>query len=170
MLLITIGVVVFQFSYWFGRLPDSIPSHFDGNGQIDGEISKATFFVLIGFVHAFHLVGFPILGNQLKRVPDSLINIPNKEHWLAPERRAKTLANTSAILVATGWMTSWLFIGITQLTALVGIQARDTINPEFGWMMLVYLIATFGSLGMLLYSYRLPRKDTLESSGNSQLT
>src|SRR5262245_44660873 len=41
-------------------------------------------------------VGTPLLlalpGWLIQRVPLSMINLPHKEYWLAPERRASTLA------------------------------------------------------------------------------
>ena len=158
MLLLTLIVVVWQIVYWYPQLPDIIPSHFDAQGNVDGEMAKTPFLVLMAVLNAVFLIGFPLLGKLLSKLPDSLINLPNKEYWLAPERRESTVAQTTNFLAAIGWITSWLMIGITQLSALVAINSRETINPE-SWVLIGgYLVAIFGMVAWLFWSYRVPKE------------
>lgn len=158
MLLLTLGVVIWQIVYWYPQLPDVIPSHFDSQGNVDGEMAKTPFFVLMTCLNALFLIGFPLLGKLLSKLPDSLINLPNKEYWLAPERRESTVAQTTNFLAAIGWITSWLMIGIIQLSALVAIGSRETINPESGVLIGVYVVAIFGMVAWLFWSYRIPKE------------
>ena len=156
---LTICVCIAQMVYWYGRLPDPIPSHFDENGQVDGQMGKAAFYVFIGLMHVLFLIGFPILGNLLRRLPDSMINIPNKAYWLDPQWREETLSLNVGVVNATGWMTSCLIIGIFQLTALVGVNQRELITPEFWWLLGVYMVGVFSIVIWLLLRFRLPDID-----------
>lgn len=164
MLVITIVVCVGQLVYWFGRLPDPMPSDFDVNGQVDGHMSKSAFFAVIGMTQFLFLVGLPLLGKMLSHLPDSMLNIPHKDYWLAPDRRESTLSISLAVLIASSWLTGWLMIGVFQLTAQVGLNRRETINPDFVWMLGGYLVAVFGLVIWMLYRFRRPENDALVSS------
>ena len=76
--------------YYYPLLPEEVASHFGLSGQPDAWSTKTSFIV-----HYFILVGFMIiifLGIRfgMSKIPDSLINMPNKDYWLSPERRQKT--------------------------------------------------------------------------------
>ena len=136
----TFCVCFAQMGYWYVRLPDPMPSHFDEAGQVDGQMGKTSFFVFMGIIQTVFLFGFPALGTLVKRLPDSVLNIPNKEYWLDPQRRAETLSVNVDVLSTIGLMTSWLLIAIFHLTVLVAIKLRETINPDFYWILGVYLV------------------------------
>jgi len=81
---------------WFvirtgNALPDVIATHFGASGEANGLMSRAFFvrFMLI-FVVVFPL-GLNFLIGRLLKLPNSRINIPHREYWLAPERRADTV-------------------------------------------------------------------------------
>jgi uncharacterized membrane protein len=159
MIFLTFCVCVWQLAAWYPRLPSPIPSHFDANGQIDGEMGKTSFYVLMGLVELMFLVGFPLLGMAMKYIPNSLINLPNKEFWLAPERRDATLATSTQYLRTIGWMTAWLMIGIFHLTAEVATGIRASINPEVYWIMGIYMAILSASIVWLCLKYRMPMTD-----------
>jgi uncharacterized membrane protein len=72
-------------------LPPVVASHFGPGGAANGFMDKNTYTVLMLAL----VVGVPALvasSAQLVRVlPPQLINLPNRQYWLAPERRAATL-------------------------------------------------------------------------------
>ena len=166
MILATAAICVVQMVVWYRQLPDVVPSHFNAAGQVDGEMGKTGFYALFVSMHLLFLVGFPLLALGLKKIPDSMINIPNKEYWLAPERREKSLSFNNTLLIAVGWMTSWLFIGIFQLSANVGIGQRDIINPEFYWLLGIYLLAIASVTIWVIMKFRLPASEKLGLSQN----
>jgi len=73
-------------------LPNCMASHFDAAGNANGRQSKQAFFTLYAGVTALILVIGFLLPRIIRVLPASLINLPNKDYWLAPERRAETLA------------------------------------------------------------------------------
>jgi uncharacterized membrane protein len=88
--LIVYGAV--QGHYYASKMPDILATHFGGRGQPNGWQTHSAFLVTEIFVVALATVigfGVPAL---MGAIPDSLMNVPNKEHWFAPQRRESTLA------------------------------------------------------------------------------
>jgi uncharacterized membrane protein len=76
-----------------GQLPDLVAVHFDAAGRANGFMTRAGCrdFMLLS------TLGMPLLitlatGLIPRIVPASLINIPNRDYWLAPERASASLA------------------------------------------------------------------------------
>ena len=169
MFVFTLIVCVSQIVMWYGDLPDLVPSHFDGNGQVDGHMGRDAFCLTMGLINLSVLIGLPVLGMLMKYIPNSLINMPNKEYWLAGDRRETSLKTNADFLTAIGWMTSWLFIAIFQLSGLVAIKARETINPEFFFVMAIFLIAVVTTTVVLMMKFRMPKSDGNVSASNNSL-
>lgn len=68
-------------------MPARVASHFDGSGTADGFMPRDGYVTLMtGLVVLFPL----LLGLVMPlafRVPSLPINLPHRDHWLAPERR-----------------------------------------------------------------------------------
>ena len=83
---------VAQCAHDFPLLPDRLASHFNAAGMPNGWMSKTQFL----WVYALALI--PALAiefwvsRKIASKPDAQLNLPNKEYWLAPERRAETFA------------------------------------------------------------------------------
>ncbi len=167
MIAITFVFFVAQMALWYTGLPEIMPSHFDAAGQVDGEMSKTAFYALFVVMNLLSLVGFLLFAIGLGRVPNSMLNIPHKEYWLAPERREQTISFNRSLLMAIGWMTSWLFIGIFHLSANVAIASRENINPEFYWLLGAYLLAIAGVTIWALLKFRLPVAAKQTSAGSA---
>jgi uncharacterized membrane protein len=76
----------------FPLLPERIASHFGASGAPNGWMTKQVFFLTYGVLIAVAaLVGF-YPARSIARTSPARINLPNKEYWLAPERRAATMA------------------------------------------------------------------------------
>jgi len=76
----------------FPQLPDRLTSHFGASGLPNGWMSKPAFFALYAAIVALAaFVGLYAPRSIAKKSPER-INLPNKEYWLAPERREQTFA------------------------------------------------------------------------------
>src|SRR3954468_21478203 len=74
------------------QLPDRVATHFGAGGEPDGWMSRSSHLLFMGvFGLAFPLfvVGLFFI---LRFLPDSGLNIPHRDYWLAPERRSETFA------------------------------------------------------------------------------
>jgi hypothetical protein len=133
-------------------LPEVVASHFGPGGSANGAMGKGVYTV---FMLAM-AIGVPLLvaGSPLlvKKLPPHLVNLPNKRHWLAPERRA-------ASLEALGSLSMGFAAGLAVFLGFVHwlVVRANSVRPprlEEGWFL--YGLAAFGlaTLGWLVALYR----------------
>jgi uncharacterized membrane protein len=116
-----------QYIYYAPRLPKVLGSHFAGNGAVNAWQSKAAFFSTeLAVVILAAVVGFGI-PRIIGAMPVSLINLPNKEFWLSPERRDETL---SYIRVWSAWFGCGLLAFLLFAMGLV-FRANLHTPPQF---------------------------------------
>ena len=72
-------------------LPSQVASHFDAAGVPNGFMSRAAYqrIMLVLVVAVASMIGW--LPAVALRRPDARINLPHREYWLAPQRRAATI-------------------------------------------------------------------------------
>jgi uncharacterized membrane protein len=82
-----------------GDLPPVVASHFGSGGAANGFMGKGTYtaFMLAVVVAVPALIGFS--GQLVRVLPLQLVNLPNKQYWLAPQRKAATLESLSSLSV-----------------------------------------------------------------------
>jgi uncharacterized membrane protein len=76
----------------FPLLPDRIASHFGASGMPNGWMTKTQFFITYALVLLPALFIEFWLHRKISKTPQGKLNLPNKEYWLAPERRTETFA------------------------------------------------------------------------------
>ncbi len=81
-----------QLIFYYPQMPDPMASHFNSFGEPDGWMSRNGFFAFEIGLLIFCVSLFFATTRFLTKLPDSLINMPRKDYWLAPERRAATLS------------------------------------------------------------------------------
>jgi serine/threonine-protein kinase len=90
------------------QLPPTVASHFVGSGEADAFMSRPAYLAAMSFFAA----GIPALmvlftRRMIHRSPQR-VNLPNRKYWLAPQRRAATLAAITAHMMAFGCAVSLL--------------------------------------------------------------
>jgi uncharacterized membrane protein len=113
-----------QAIYAFPQMPERMASHFAASGAPNGWMTKEQFFVIyaITFLPALFLEFW--VGGKISRTSEARINLPNKEYWLAPERRSATLAY---------FQTFFAWYGCALLLLLVfvfGLAMRANLSPK----------------------------------------
>ena len=107
----------------FPMMPERMASHFGTSGMANGWMTKTQFFAVyaITLLPAF-VVEFWV-SRRLATTPDARINLPNKEFWLAPERRSETLAYFDTFF-------AWYGCAVLLLVVFVmGLAMRANLNP-----------------------------------------
>jgi uncharacterized membrane protein len=89
LLLVLLGAA--QFAYYAPRLPEIVGSHFGASGTVNGWQTKLAFFSMELFMIVLATIISFAVPRIIASMPISLINLPNKQFWLAPERREETL-------------------------------------------------------------------------------
>ena len=135
--------------------PSVVPSHFDAAGRPNAWTSRDGFFALQVGVTLGIGVLFIGMTRLLKSIPLSLINLPNKGYWLAPQRREETLDRLASYFDVFASATVLLLMVVFELTSLAsrgGGLATNLFLPALvsylvfsaGWT--VALIRTFASV------------------------
>lgn len=83
-------------------LPEHVATHFGTNGRPNGWMSHDVFARAMAAVVLVPVAAVQAIGFLLGRLPTSLINLPNRDYWLAPERRTKTLEHIQTAMLEFG--------------------------------------------------------------------
>ncbi|RMF55016.1 MAG: DUF1648 domain-containing protein [Calditrichaeota bacterium] len=137
-LLVIAGFI--QIFYYYPQLPDVVATHYNFKGEPDAWGSKSTMVILYGGLLIFISVIFLIIDKVLKHISPEFINIPNKEYWLAPERREQTLETFSAFMLWIGNITLLFMLALFQYLFTLQSQ-NDALNNGYFWGgLLTYLL------------------------------
>lgn len=133
-------------------LPDLAATHFDVRGEPNAMSSREGYR---GFM-ALLVIGMPLLIAVLpaflaRRWP-RLLNIPNREHWLAPERIEATLSSIGA-------RTAILAVAVIALQCFVHwlvLQANAASRPSLDQQSLLVALILFATfvIGWIVAVYR----------------
>jgi uncharacterized membrane protein len=160
-ILLFLLLAVVQFLYFTPLLPDQVATHFDATGQPDDWSSKQMFMagnlIFAGGMAAMFLG----LTSLVKKLPDEWINMPNKDYWLAPERRDQTLASLQSQMEWLSAITVALLVGIAQITIDANLAGKPLNDGQFWILFGVYMLAVVVWLVRLLrWAYaKPPRQD-----------
>ena len=118
---------------------DGVPIHFDGAGNADQFSTRSELILLNVVLLVANLVLFLGMLWFVPRIPDHMINLKDKDYWLAPERRAQTMDQLCGTLGWIGVATVLLVAGIFVMTWRVGMQYTNNLGVEFWLAMAIYL-------------------------------
>ena len=140
------------------QLPLLVATHFNASGHADGWMPRASiagFTLVFGFVMpAFMLTVFWVI----RFLPFSSINLPNKDYWLAPERREETFARMLRHGVRLGCLSLALVTGLHYLI----LVANSQTPPEVSTRMIAGLTIAFAA-GLVVWIVTLFRVLRLHS-------
>ena len=135
-LIFLLAVAVIQSVYFYPQLPDTVASHFDGRGIPNGWMSKQMFIaiylgIMVFMVAVFHLI--PKFPNQLR-------NIPNRDYWMAPERKEETMKYIEDVTPRLGIATMLLFLYVFQFAMQANLSPEPVLSGYVGWALILYFI------------------------------
>ncbi len=146
-------------AHYYPQLPETVPTNFGAGGEPNGWSSRSTYIALQIGLYVFLGLLFPGIGLLLCRVPISAINLPNRDYWLAPERRGASLRVMNEQMLWLGAATI-AFIAVTNHLAIqVALEQRETLGNLFWILLLVYLAGTAAWAAWLILSFRLSPQD-----------
>lgn len=129
-----------QNAWYWTQLPDRVASHFGPSGQPNSWMTKTGVTLLMVGVQ----LGLPWLlvgvGRLIRVLPVSIINIPNREYWFAPERREPSLAFVQHFLAVVAITASLFMMAINHLTFVANTRHEPLNMQAFGIVVALYLI------------------------------
>lgn len=133
------------------QLPLRVASHFNARGLPDGYMARETFFTDLALLGGGLVVLLLLTPLLLRALPDSLINLPHRDYWLAPERRTESF---EYIATWFGWFaiaTCVLLVAMLDLTLRANIAGTGLNAIATSISLGVYVV---GMLGSLVFFYR----------------
>lgn len=131
-----IALALVHASYYYPSLPARVASHFNAAGYPDGWMQKKAFLsVYLGTV-ALTALTCVLLSVFMKHVPESLINLPGKDYWFAPERIDSAKEEISRRLLVMGIATTLFLIGIMHLVFAANLEPVKNLPMTPFWLLL----------------------------------
>lgn len=128
--IIVLVLCLAQAVYYYPLLPERVASHFGPSGRPDAWSGKDAFIEIYVGVIAFIAVLFSGMGFVLRKIPDSMINLPNKDYWLSPGRRQETVDRIARQAFWFGSATLVLMLDVFRQVFRVHLgEARTLEHP-----------------------------------------
>jgi hypothetical protein len=122
-----------------GALPSRVATHFGRGGAADGWMPRQGYTGLMVLLEVLlPLVVFGALGH-LPRRAERFLNLPHRDDWLAPERRAGTVASLRGFGAAFGIATALMLIGVHAAV----LDANAKSPPQLDETLFVAGLAAF---------------------------
>lgn len=99
---------------YYPLLPEKIATHFGSTNNPSSYSGKTEFILLYSIIILFLTTMFWGINYLIKTGGDSMVNLPNKKYWLAPERRDSTIDILRANMNFFGLLT-FLFMLLNQV-------------------------------------------------------
>jgi uncharacterized membrane protein len=140
----------------YGSMPDRMASHFNFEGKADRYSSRDSFyrvwFIQIAIVNTMVL----IVGWLMQKLPASLINLPNKDYWLAtPERRRECSYKTMGLVALIVACVNLFLVGLFQ--SVVDVNKGHTPSFPFWLPLLLLPLSGIVALVYILRVFKVPR-------------
>lgn len=139
------------------NLPPLVASHFGIGGAVDGFMSRNAYlgFMLIGVVAIPLLIVVP--QRLVRTISPRLINVPNRDYWLAPQRIESTLdyLRNHAVWFAALLVGFICFVHWEVVQANMRRPVRLVAQPFFVGIV-VYAASVLVWIGAMLTHFRRP--------------
>ena len=145
-----------QFWYW-PQLPERMAIHFDAKGNPNDWLDKLPATLLSAGLVLILPIFFLGISQVTRWLPSSMINLPNRDYWLSPQRRDESLSWMRGWLI---WFTVAISIFILLINHLTFIANRDAQPLPAVWfwgMLAAFLLATFVLVVIMIRRFRQPR-------------
>lgn len=156
--LVALGMVIglsLQLWYW-PQLPERMAIHFDAKGMPNDWMGKVPATLLSISLVTLLPMFFLSFSQVIRWLPASMINLPHREYWLAPERREESFRWMTGWMI---WFTLFILIFIIAINHLTFIANRDSqpLSAVAFWGMLgSFLFSTFGFVVIMIRRFAKP--------------
>jgi uncharacterized membrane protein len=127
-------------------LPARTATHFNVRGVPDGWMSRRAQTASILGIAAFLV--FTTVGplSLVRYFSDSAINLPNREYWLAPERREATFERLTAIGILLACLSVALMIALQILVVRANLRTPASLPASEGFGLVGLFLAGVGAI------------------------
>lgn len=136
----------------FPLLPDRVASHFGLSGMPNGWMTKSQFFTVYAVMLLPALAVEFWVARRIAKTPGARINLPNKEFWLAHERREETFAYFESFFAWYGCALLLLLVYVMGLAMRANLDSSPRL-PTGPTVMAITAFLAF-NVGAVIAVYR----------------
>ncbi len=116
---------VFHALHYLPLLPERSATHFGVSGEPDRWGGRSELVIVYLGTVVLMAALFLAIPLAMGRLPGSVINLLNRDYWLAPERREETLEWLSTSMILMGCAVLMLMMDIFHQTFMVNLGEAD---------------------------------------------
>ena len=125
---------------YYSKLSNNIAVHFNAGGQADGWVSKKSFLMTQEILTLSIAVLFGTLAFLVSLLPESIINMPNKDYWLNDENISETYKLLQKSFLWFGSITIAFIALVFQETIAANLSGSNKLNGMFWIYLVVYFL------------------------------
>jgi uncharacterized membrane protein len=153
--LLLIGCVAVFIGFTSQRLPRLVAAHFDAAGTANGYLPRELYMALMLLITVVVPVLVVVIPAWAFSHPEVRLNLPNREYWLAPERRAETIR----FIARQTSLFTWLLLAFLCYAQWLVVRANALTPPAldsraFLAGLVVFLVCTLSWIVRLLRRFR----------------
>jgi len=137
-------------AYYYPRMPVRMASHFAGDGRPNGWQPREAFFLIMLVVGSLSAIIVFFAPWRIASQPDARINLPNRDYWLAPERRALTMNYISAFMAWFGCGVLFVLISGTFLAMQANLAPDGRLNSQ-ALLVIIVVFLLFLPVGLIRF-------------------
>ncbi len=154
-LLVTYVIALVQLFWMSSKLPDNFAVHFAPSGEPDSWAVRGTYLTMMITLFSFMTLLWLFVGMIVKKIPLKYVNLPNRDYWMAPERKADTYASVGAYMASIGIAVNILLICVNWLTFWANMQNKVALNTGHTMIAVgVFIAALAIIIGRMMYRFR----------------
>ncbi len=151
-MMILIGIYILQCYVYYPILPEYVATHFNFSGLADRWSPKIYLIFSLGSVMLLIILLIPGITILIQKFPKN-INVPNKEFWLAPDRRELTMNIIDSYLLSIGNTTLALIVGSAQMIFQANMNKTVNMGSSFLFLVLGFIIVTLTLVGIMIKKF-----------------
>ncbi len=153
---VLLALAALEVAHVYPLLPERVASHFDAAGAPNGWAPKDLFVGLYAGVLAIMAGSFFGLPVAMASMPTSMINLPNKDFWLAPERRDETWERVAAYMNAAGNAVMALLVYIFHLAFEANLGGGGPLGGGAAVALFVFVVFLIGWTVAFMAAFAVP--------------
>ena len=143
-------LALLMMAHYYPLMPEHMAAHFRADGFPNGWQRRESFFLLTIFVSASSAVVTFFAPWQIASKADARIHLPNRDYWLAPERRESTMRYIASTMSWFGCALLFVLISGTLLVLRANLAPDHRFNSE---AMILVMVAFLFSLMCLMLGF-----------------
>lgn len=159
--LICIGCLVaaiLQLDHYLPLLPERMAIRFDLDGKPNGWMGKDGFAIYYFCLLSFVMGVFILVGLLVAKLPPRLFNIPHRDYWMAPERRAESLRYLKEFHLWAGAFGGIFIVAMMEMIFKINLSPSPMLDNRVFYTALGFF--SFSVLaGVLLAYWRFRKPD-----------